>query len=451
MTKGTIGIFAFVALSACARDGEPPAPRPPNVVFLVGDGLGVGAWGLAREWARVEGRELALDHPDAMGFLETRAADALVTDSGAAATAWSTGQLGRRKVIVGSPDGPPLLFERLRSAGRAYGFVTTARVTHATPAPFYARVPDRQLEDSVAVFLVPARPAVALGGGRRHFLPASEEGGERADGRDLLRQAADSGFAVLDRFEDPLPADRPVLGLFASSHLPHELDRGDDEPDLAELAVAAVRRLRREGKPWFLLVEEGRIDSACHDHDGPGVALDTERLDRALQAVLREVDLERTLVVVASDHATASPALLETAHPESLDVVTSSVERMERRIFGGRPWRGTPAALERHALPVLDESARHTGVGAEDLDRMLLAKDHYERRVAIGQMISRRFGISFISWEDHLASVEVHGHTAEPVPVRAWGVRAEEVRGMHDHAELGRWIADVMGLPAPSD
>ena len=70
-------VATFVALSllaACAREvAETPAPEPagpPNVVFIVGDGFGVGAWGLAREWAACLGRELVLDNPEAVGFLE---------------------------------------------------------------------------------------------------------------------------------------------------------------------------------------------------------------------------------------------------------------------------------------------------------------------------------------------------------------------------------------------
>jgi alkaline phosphatase len=448
MRKIAFTILALAALAACARETvRPSAPSPPpNVVLLIGDGFGVGAWGLGREWSRHLGRDFVMDRPEAVGFLETHCADELVTDSGAAATAWATGQLTTRHTIGDTPDRLPLLFERLRTADRSFGFVTTSRVTHATPAGFYAHASHRRLEDSVAVYLAPARPTVVLGGGRRHFLPEAEDGA-RTDERNLLREAEDAGFVVLDRFEDPLPANRPVLGLFSSSHLPHELDREDGEPELSALAIAAIRRLQGEGKPWFLLIEEGRIDSACHDHDGPGVAWNAVRLDRALASVLEEVDLSRTLVLVGADHATTSPTFLETAHSESLDVVTASVEEMERRIFEGEPWAGTPRALEERALPVLDAAVRHTGLEPQDLDRMLVAKNQYERRAAIGKAISRRFGISFISFRDHLSSSQVHGHTQEPVPLRAWGVRAQEAQGVRDHAQLGRWIADVLQLP----
>jgi alkaline phosphatase len=239
-----------------------------------------------------------------------------------------------------------------------------------------------------------------------------------------------------------------VLALLAASHLPHELDRGDDDPALADLAVAAVRRLDSTGRPWFLLVEGARIDHSGHDHDGPGLVRDTIGFDRAIRAVLDAVDPARTLVIAAADHETANPTLLEFAHPESLDVVTRSVEAMEELIFGGQAWPGAPESLEDRALPVLDEGARHTGLAASDLDRLLRARNVYERRTALGNALSRRFGIAFIDYRDHVASDRAHGHTGDLVPVHAWGVRAGEVRGVRTHAELGAWIADVLALPA---
>jgi len=432
------------------KPAPPPPPPPPNVVFFVGDGMGVGAWSLGRELGRHRGVTMVLDDAPTVGFLETRCADFLVTDSAAAATAWSIGVLSPRFGIGSLADPPlPSLFERLRAADRAYGFVTTTAVTHGTPAPFYARAEDRYesgADDLVAEQLVANMPYVAIGGGRRNFT-GKADGGARADGRDLLAEARQAGVAVLEEFTTPLPADRPVLAVLASSHLPHEVDRRPDQPDLPDLVLAALARLEAEKKPYFLLVEAGRIDQACHDHDGAGIAANVLRLDRAVRAVLEHVDTARTLVVVTADHTTDSPTWHETAHPESLDVVSMSVELMERKIFGGHVWNGTPRALEEKALPVLDEGARQTGLTATDLDRLVTGKNHYDRATAIGNAISRRFGISFLSYRDHLTSTGVHGHTGDPVPVRAWGVRSSEVAGVHDHADFGRWLRDVMELP----
>jgi alkaline phosphatase len=443
--------LAVVTLAACAREAREARPAAPDgipdVVLVIGDGFGVGAWSLARTWTSQRGEELTMDGAPALGFLEARSLDHIVTDSGAAATAWSTGRLGPRFRVGFPGEDVPTLFERLRAAGRAAGFVTTARVTHYTLAPFYARAAHRDEEDSIAAQLVEALPDVAIGGGARHFLPA-DRGGARADGRDLLAEASAKGAAVFRAVDGPLAADPPALVVLAGSHLPHDLDRVEGDPDLADLATLAIRRLEASGKSWFLLVEAARIDHAGHDHDGASLLRNTLQLDRAVRAILDATDRRRTLVVVAADHETANPTLLEFAHPESLDVVNASIEAMEERIFEGRSWSGTPRALAERALPVLDEGARHTGLAAEDLDRLLRARDVHERRTALGNALSRRFGVCFISYEDHLRSEQVHGHNGDLVPVRAFGPGAEAVRGVRDHAALGRWLAEVMDLPA---
>jgi hypothetical protein len=75
-----------------------------------------------------------------------------------------------------------------------------------------------------------------------------------------------------------------------------------------------------------------------------------------------------------------------------------------------------------------------------------------DRAAALGTIVSRRFGIAFIPVEDHVRSTEVNGHTAELVAVRAWGPRASEVSALRDHAQLGLWLRDVLGVrSAPID
>lgn len=457
LAKGKWGLIGALSVALGGCEGAPRGTvtnvttnSPSNVVWVVGDGFGVGAWTLTREAARSRGGLQSLDSSRAVGFVDPHASDERVTDSAAAATAWSTGVLAPR-FGVGVPDSArrvALLFEDLRRLGRPHGFVTTTRVTHATPAPFYARVGHRDEEDSIAAQLVLAMPDVVIGGGLQHFLPQGQ-GGTRSDSRDLTREPSARGFEVLRSWRTPLPAEKPVLVLLSASHFPHELDRRG-EPDLADLCVAAIRRLEVRGKPWFLLVEEGQIDRAAHDHDAAGIAANGKRLDRALAAILGNVDLKKTLVVVLGDHATSSPSILEGAHPESLEIATASVEAMAARIFADGPWTGTPRGLETHAVPILDEGCRHTGLYAEDLDDLLSMKTAHDRTTALGGILSRRFGIAFLPLEDHVRSTGVHGHTGELVPVRAFGPRASEVSGVHDHAALGRWLRDVLGVSSAS-
>ncbi|MFN8176980.1 MAG: alkaline phosphatase [bacterium] len=450
-SRALLPAIVLVLVAACAREAPRPGTTaaPPNVILFVGEGFGPGAWAIGRAFAAAHGERLVLDGAEHLGFLEPRSADRSVTDPAAAATGWATGRLAKNGAIgeigEGGKSPPPNLFERLADAGRPRGLITTARVTSAIPAPFYARTAVRDDAAAIAAQLIAAMPTLAIGGGRLEFLPDSAAG-VRSDGRDLLQEARARGVTVLDSLVAPLPHDHKVLLLLAPSQLPHEIDRKGG-PELASLVVAAIRRLSADGPGWFLLVDEGRIDQAARDHDGPALARDVIRLDRAVRAALREVDLKRTLVVAAADRATGNPNLGEGARPDSLDVVSQSVEEMGKRLFDGKPWRGTPAALQAKALPILVEGARHAGLGAGDVDRLLSAPTQEDRDAALGTAISRRFGVVFLAYDDQLSSKSGHGPTGEPVAVRAWGVRSSEVHGVHDHAEFGRWLADVLRLP----
>ena len=147
------------------------------------------------------------------------------------------------------------LGEAAKSAGWRVGYVTTTRITHATPACFYAHHPDRYDEAAVAEQLVASNVDLAVGGGHTFFLPA-EEGGVRRDGRNLIDEARAKGWKLLGRAE-PRSSNWTgrLLGLFANDHLGYELDDRNYPPvvecdDRGELRVAEIGLLQqRAGQP----------------------------------------------------------------------------------------------------------------------------------------------------------------------------------------------------------
>lgn len=313
----------------------------PNVIFFLGDGMGMATQTAARIYAVGEDGQLTMDALPETAFVRTHSNDAQVTDSAPSMSAYMTGIKANNEVIAMSADtqalapnpdftsqwvpgnGTPVttLLELAKASGRGTGVVTTTRVTHATPASTYAHVPHRDAENDIAAQLVPGGPLynaklgdgvdVVFGGGRSYFLPTAA-GGKRADGRDLTAELRNRGYAVATSragFDAIDPFNTPkAVGLFTSSHMSYDLDRDPaKEPSLAEMTVKAMQLLQAKRKGYFLMVEGGRIDHALHETTAAKALQDTLAFDNAIKAALDEARksdprLERTLIVVTADH-----------------------------------------------------------------------------------------------------------------------------------------------------
>jgi alkaline phosphatase len=230
----------------------------------------------------------------------------------------------------------PTLIERAEDAGLATGVVSTARITHATPAATWAHVPERNWESDadlpesakaegctdIAAQLLDFDHGdgieVVLGGGRGMFLPAEtadpeHEGtsGKRTDGRDLTaewRAAHPDGHYLWNAAQfAALPEDgAPVLGLFEPSHMQFEADRPRDpagEPSLAEMTATAIRRLAGKGTGYVLVVEAGRIDHGHHAGNAYRALEDTIALSEAVATADALTAADDTLILVTADHS----------------------------------------------------------------------------------------------------------------------------------------------------
>lgn len=287
--------------------------------------------------------QLMMDRFPHTALSRTYTSDHFTPDSAGTMTAMMTGQNTNSGIIGFGPstergdfnedgDGKRLwsLLELAEQRGMVTGVVSTARVTHATPAATYAHVNDRNKENEIALQALPGDPSynprlgngieVLFGGGRRHFLPSDatdEEGasGKREDGRDLRQEFQDAGYTyVHDQSGFDALNSVPALGLFERSHMEWEHDRPSDdggEPSLTQMTEKAIElltsraaRARGNGQPgYFLMVESGRIDHAHHAGNAYRAIRDTEEFDRAIAAALKEVDLRDTLVIVTADHS----------------------------------------------------------------------------------------------------------------------------------------------------
>ncbi|MDR7191314.1 alkaline phosphatase [Luteimonas terrae] len=323
-----------------------------NVIVFLGDGMSLTTVAAARilEGQRLGGsgeeHALSWEQFPATGLSKTYNTDSQTPDSAGTMTAIAAGVKSHMGAIgVSSGNRFDCADSRQRhvqswlrladDAGLATGVVTTARLTHATPAATYAHSPDRNWENDTDLpeaaqaagcrdiaqqildFAPGKGPRVLFGGGRGEFLPVTERDpehtdkvGQRLDGRNLPAEwlAANPGGAyVWNTAQLRAAADADaVLGLFEYDHMQYEHDRdqGDTgEPDLAEMTRVAIEQLSRDGKGYVLLVESGRIDHANHEGNAFRALDETVAMSRAVQAAAEATSSEDTLILVTADHS----------------------------------------------------------------------------------------------------------------------------------------------------
>lgn len=322
---------------------QPITARAKNVILFTADGNGVGTNYAIRLFTGQMMGGLGDDYvqphetfPHA-ALVKTYSANGQTPDSAPTAAAMNTGIKTRNGVInmpetvaegdcaAGLNTNVKLFSEIATEMSKSVGVISTARITHATPAAVYARTASRDWEDNsalpegctqadIAAQLIDQMKAgvidVAMGGGRGHFLPAEvtdqENGkGRRTDGRNLVDEfvAMGGAYAWDDKDFAALPTDhsKPLLGLFERSHMKYEADR-TGEPSLAEMTEAAIRTLSNNENGFYLSVEAGRVDHANHAGNAARVLTDGKAFADAIAKAMEMTSAEDTLIIVTADH-----------------------------------------------------------------------------------------------------------------------------------------------------
>ncbi len=342
--------------------------KAKNVILFVGDGMGVSTLTAARilegQRAGGNGEEnlLSFEQFPYTALVKTYNVDAQTPDSAGTMTAMVSGVKTDVGVIgvdedVVRGDCASVKNNELATAlemaeirGLATGVISTARITHATPAATYAKSADRNWEDvsdmpqaaidggclDIADQLITFESRlearypgvdvdginVVFGGGRRHFLPkdaafntrdaVSAVEGDRTDARDLTSEWQSlypQGAYIIDQVGfDGLDTESTtnVLGLFNESHMRYEADRANDlagEPSLQAMTEKAIAILDNDEDGFFLVVESGRIDHGHHAGNAYNALNDSIEFAQAIDAARNATRSDETLILVTADHS----------------------------------------------------------------------------------------------------------------------------------------------------
>ena len=445
--KRLIPIFALSTLSlstmlsmpeAEAKTKHTKSPEIRNVIFLIGDGMGVSYTSayryLKNDPSTTIAERTAFD-PYLVGQQMTYPEDAKenITDSASAATAMSSGVKTYNAAIAVDNDKSEVktVLEAAKERGKSTGLVATSEITHATPASFGAHDESRKNMNAIADDYFKERINgkhkidVLLGGGKSNFV--------RPD-VDLTKAFQKDGYSyVTDLNQLQGDKNKQVLGLFADGGLPKRIDREHSVPSLEQMTNAAITRLDSNKKGFFLMVEGSQIDWAGHDNDIVGAMSEMEDFERAFKAAIDFAKKDKhTLVVATADHSTGGYSIgadgIYNWFAEPIKAAKKTPDFMAQQIVDGADVRKTLTTyIDQNKLALTDSEIESVSRAAES--KKLLEIDN-----AIEDIFNER---SHTGWT-------TGGHTGEDVPVYAFGPAKERFAGQVDNTDHAKIIFDLL-------
>ena len=446
----------FAGTRSSAEPTGTPARKVRGVVFMVSDGMSPGVLTLAEAYSKLTRQRgtqwwsLLNDRSAARGLMDTASANSMVTDSAAASTAWGGGQRVNNGSINVSTDGKEIapIGAILKNKGARIGLVSTATITHATPAGFASSVSKRGEEDDIAPQYLD-RVDVLLGGGSGHFSAK-----DRADKRDLAGDFAKAGYGIVNNRDSLLAArQEKLLGSFTRGHLPFSIDRDQNPamaaavPTLTEMAQAALSRFLTSDKPFLLQVEGARIDHAAHLNDIGALLGDQLAFDDALAAVMVLIGKrDDILLVVTSDHGNANPGLngMGSAYTESTQRFAriANMKASHERLFAEwlKSKGGTTTQLTQLIKQHLDFTLKPEQAAAliEIFEKHPVIEWNEQLSKPeglLGQFSGNHTGIGWTGTT----------HTSDPTLISALGPQSDRFAGMVTNTEVFGHLMEMLG------
>lgn len=432
-----------------ALQAAPVAVQPPRYVFLlIGDGLGeIQAEAAERALARAPGDRLLFRTFPVQGWQRTRSASDRVTDSPAAATAMACGVRTDNAKVGLAPDGTPLcsIAWRAHRRGRKVGILSDIGIDHATPAAFYARVEHRKQYAAIAAQMA-ACPFAFMGGSAMIGIQP-----EPPTDRDHQALAVANGFTLVTNREglaqiragqrifahqSPSPRDRRAL--------PWAIHATSNDLALAEFAAAAIRHL--QDAPFFIMIEGGQIDYACHANDLGAMVREVERFNEMLRVCLAfaRQHPDETLIVVTGDHETGGlkPVWRSKGDPR----------RVLRQRRPGEWIVGRLQPLVERRAPFADAAAElEAALGESAFTPKQRRKLESLWRRALngrGQPSERALAFTIEAGRHYVANAgyrfTTQAHTRRDVPVYAFGVGADRFSGTYDNTGIFDRLMNAM-------
>jgi alkaline phosphatase len=446
------------------------------VFLFIGDGMAMPqitsaeVFATARSSKDINISRLGFSQFPVIGLATTYDAGTFITDSASAGTAIASGNKTLSGVInmdVGKTQKFKTIAEYAHEAGMKVGIVSTVTLNHATPASFYAKAPSRSDYYSIGVQLAQSNFDYYGGGS------ILQRTGRNGDQQDAVEIAQANGFTYVDTKEG-FNALKPGAGkviaisprLQDDGAMPYNLDRKSDELSIADFTKKGIELLENP-KGFFMMIEGGKVDWACHANDAGATIHDVLALDEAIRAALDFAKKypKETLIVVTGDHETGGLTIgfagtqyetffdkvaLQTKSYVAFDEEVLKPYKARTSVSGARLADLLPSIQESFGIDFASltdfqqeqiEFAFQRSMGNEQVrsfaeDIYLLYGGYEPLTVKLTQMMNQTAGIGWTSY----------AHTGVPVPTFANGIHQEIFGGYYDNTDLFYKLASTMNL-----
>lgn len=425
-----------MVLAAEAAEDAPKTPtEPTNIIFLVGDGMGVAYTSAYRYFQNDPTTPLvertifdqllvgsASTYPDDQGQ---------VTDSAAAATALATGTKTFNGAIGVNSQHQPLvtMLDRAKELGYLTGIAVTCQVNHATPAAFVAHADSRQSYDSIADQYVDLRikdkPKVdlILGGGQDYFV--------RKD-RNLVKEFEALGYSYQADFKNLDNIKKlPALGLFSKMGMDPALE-SKYPLRLADMTQKSLELLSKNNKPFLLMLEASQIDWCGHANDIACAMGEMRDMAAAMALIKNFIDQHpNTIFVATADHSTGGLALGTKGEYQWGAAVVRNIKatapNIARRLLANKNnWKSEWQSLTQ--LKLSEDEQKY-------LDALITQSDENNSQASLDQLNNQVLGLidkySSTGWS-------TKGHTGEDVQIFSYGKNSAQFAGSMDNTDIAK-------------
>ncbi|HOG19441.1 MAG TPA: alkaline phosphatase [Salinivirgaceae bacterium] len=470
----TITIVSAVLWNSCNSDNKAQKQnRAKYVFYYIGDGMGLSHIVLTESYLAATSDNnhsmprLNMTQMEHVGLARTHAKNRLITGSAAAGTALATGSKTTINTIGMTADKKEPLYSIAHSAKKAnykIGIISSVTINHATPAAFYAHVPERSQYYDIGLQIGESNFDLFGGGGFDQIT------GKEKDKQSLAEVLSDKGFNVLNRNSEFLNLQKLKNNLvFINQNLDTEnamqyaINFNETDLTLAQ-TVAKTTELLYNPDGFFLMVEGGKIDWANHSNDAATAVHDIIDFDNAIAIALEfyKKHPENTLIVVCSDHETGGLSLGNReskydSNPALLKYQQVSIDSLSRILKNYREIKKQNVSF----AEIADTLKKYVGIGNSE---MLLTKEELADLENCFNNAVKRNSDKTDSEIFKLASKAINilaskagiawatgDHTWQPTMVFASGVGSALFAGFYDNTDLVWKLAEIMQIEHVND